>query len=227
MSYAPRLALSMLLTGVAASCGAAETSVQLHGFSDVVHRGASLTDGRGAIGATVTVDAASGLFAGLSTHYGQGTPNGRHLLRYAGLHAGWFKPLAGGRAIEFSLSRHVFGDVADWRYDELRVDYHFSEQFTLTAAVSDDYYGRGSEVVLSEVTWQRELGGGVFTRIVAGGGWLPDADDRSISWGTLGVGVARGRISTELSFNATAADLIPAPGADGSALALRVSYLLR
>lgn len=217
----------MLLTGVAMSCGAAETSVQLHGFSDVIHRGASLTDGRGAIGATVAVDTASGLFTGLSTHYGQGTPDGRHLLRYAGLHAGWFKALSRGRAVELSLSRHVFGDVPDWRYDELRVDYHFGEQLTVTGAASDDYYGRGSEAVLTEITWQHELGHGVFTRLVAGGGWLPDADERSISWGTLGVGVARGRFSTELSFNATAADLIPAPGADGSALALRVSYLLR
>ncbi|MEL6198908.1 MAG: hypothetical protein AAFR09_01745, partial [Pseudomonadota bacterium] len=85
----------------------------------------------------------------------------------------------------------------------------------------------GSEVGLSEVVWHRGLGGGAVTRIVAGGGWLPDADDRSISWGTLGIGVARGRFSTELSLNATAADQVPAPGADGSALALRISYLLR
>lgn len=222
-----RCALALCLAGIAGLCAAAETSVQVHGFSRVVHRGADLSDGRAALGASLSVDQANGAFLGLSTHYAQGTARGSRLLRYAGLHAGWFQPLARGRALELSVSRHVFDDVPDWRYDELRADLHTSKTMTITAAVSDDYYGRGSESILAEFTWQPQFEHGVFARVVGGNAWLPDADDRSFVWGTAGIGVARGRFSTELSLNTTNADRVPAPGANDTTLALRISYLWR
>lgn len=221
------LPIALLVAALPAGASAAELGAQWHAFSDVVHRGANLTNGHAALGASVAVDLARGAFAGVSGHYAGGTPSAQRLLRYTGLHAGWFFELGGGSAIEVSAARHVFGNVADWSYEEYRLDYHLSEALTVSAALSPDYYGRGSESALAEVAWQRPIRGGLFLDLTAGGGLLADADERGIYWGSVGLSYARGRVSSTLSFNANDTPGIPSLGTDRTTLALRVSYLLR
>lgn len=211
----------------ACSTGYAETSLQAHAFSGVPHRGANISGNRGAIGGTLSIDHESGLFLGLSGHYAPGVPTGQRLTRYAGANAGWFLPVNGTQAIELSISRHVFDNVPDWRYEEFRMNYHWSKSVTVSGMFSPDYYGRGSESFLTEVVWQPTLQKGWFARFAGGAGLLPDSDQSSLGWMEAGVGIARGRFSTLLSLGATNADAIPSERVDDVTLTLQVNYLIR
>ncbi len=217
----------VVLALLASDVCVAETSVQVHGFSGVPHRGANITGNRGVIGGTVSLDSDSGFFVGLSGHYAPGTPTGQRLTRYAGVSAGWFLPIAADRAIELSVSRHIFDDVPDWRYDELRVDYHRTRALTFSGMVSPDYYGRGSESVLTEVRWQPTFRRNWFARFTVGAGLLPNADQRSFAWLEAGAGFARGRFSTLFSVGGTNADSVPSEQVADVTITFQLNYLVR
>ena len=204
----------------------AELSVEAQAFSEVVYRGASLTDGKPAIGATLSWDWRSGWFAGAGGYYASGTPSGASLNRNVRGYFGWFTDLGDTRAFELSLAHNEFVDVSGWSYTEARVDYHFSRVAALTLGWSPDYYGRDAASVIAAGVWQPSLSDRAYLILSAGAGYLSGSRDSTILWGEAGVGYATGRFNIAVSFNAVDQDSAEIFLTPRETVSLRVSYLI-
>lgn len=218
---AKSLALALL---VVASPGRASESLDLHAFSEVVHRGMSLTDGNPALGLSAGWDFDSGWFLGGGGYYAGGTPSGRELNRNLNAHLGWFRT-NGKRAIEVSLARNEFIDVSDWSYTELRGDFHVSPSASLSLAWSPNYYGRAEALNLSG-TWRPQLTDSVYLVLAGGVGRLGGELDETIGWGQAGVGIAVTRFDIALTYNAIDEDSSRIFLSPESTVALRLSFRL-
>lgn len=217
--------LSVQMTLCAADVTASE-SIDLHAFSDVVHRGINLTDGRPALGLNASYDFASGVFVGVGGHYASGEASGRELLRSLNTHLGWFTSFRQDQALEISLSHYAFDDVADWSYSELRGDWHLSKQLSLTAAWSPDYHGRAQGSNFA-VTWKPDINDRTYMIVSGGPGWLGDDIDKTLLWGTVGIGTRVANFDVELSFSAVNENTRRVLLTKQNSLALRISYRLR
>ncbi len=222
----PRIPGLLLLSLVAVQQAAADDTVDLHAFSEPVHRGASLADGRPGAGITASWDFDSGWFVGGGAHYAGGTPSGQNLSQGVNANVGWFGSFANNRALELSLSRNEFIDVDDWSYTEVRADLHFGPDFSLMLAWSPDYYGR-AETSNVAATWRRSLGERFYTVLAGGFGYVGDGVSERIAWGSVGVGLSVNRYDVSLSYNAVDSNTETIFQRPRDTLALAVSYRLR
>ncbi|MDJ0938432.1 MAG: hypothetical protein QNJ00_01580 [Woeseiaceae bacterium] len=204
----------------------ADVTVEGHVFSEVVHRGAALSDAPAA-GMALSLDSASGWFAGLGGYYANGTPSGLALNRNVHGYAGWFREMGDEKAIEVSLAYNEFIDVTDWSYFEVRADYHLSAEASLTFAYSPDYYGRDGEHVLAAGTWRPALGERTYLHVSVGAGYIGGIWDEVIGYGEFGIGYSVGRADFSISFNEVDEDSGFIFATDRSNVAARVSYLFR
>ncbi len=217
---------SLALACCLATPAIADETIDLHAFSDLVHRGASLTDGNPGLGVSASWDFPSGWFVGGGGHYAGGTPSGRQLTRGVHAYAGWFKTLSNERALELSLNRVEFIDVSNWSYTEIRADYHARPELGLTLAWSPDYYGR-AETLNAGVSWRPRLGTNAYALLAGGVGYVGDSVDDTTSWGQAGLGFNVQRFDIALSFNAVDRTTERVFLRPRETLALTVSYRLR
>ncbi len=215
-------ALSCLLS---LTCLASE-SLDVHAFSEVVHRGASLTNGNPALGFTASWDFDSGWFVGGGGYYADGEPSGRELVRNLNAHLGWFRSMGAEQAIEVSLSRVEFIDVSNWSYTELRGDWHLASSFSMMLAWSPDYYGRAAAVNLG-LTWQPRLGDKAYLVLAGGPGRVGGEFDETIGWGQVGAGIAVARFDMALTWNVVDDDTARIFLTPEDTVAFRISYRLR
>ncbi|MEO1079981.1 MAG: hypothetical protein AAFY29_10520 [Pseudomonadota bacterium] len=204
----------------------ADEAIELHAFSDVVHRGMNLTNGQPALGFTASYDFQAGVFAGIGGHYANGDVSGSALRRSLHGHLGWFKALGKGRALELAISRYEFDDVDDWSYTELRGDWHLSRNLSLTAAWSPEYYGR-AEAMNMAATWRPKISERSYFLVSGGAGRLGDDIDETIVWGTVGVGTRVSNFNVELTVSAVDDTTEQVLLTDAQTVALRISYRLR
>ena len=204
----------------------ADETVDLQAFSELVHRGASLTDGNPGLGFSASWDFPSGWFVGGGAHYAGGEPSGRQLTRGAHAYAGWFTTLGNERALEVSVNRVEFIDVDDWSYTEIRVDYHVGPELGLTLAWSPEYYGR-AETLNASVSWRPRLGETAYAILGGGGGYVGDGVNDTISWGQAGIGFNLQRFDVTLTFNAVDRTTERVFLRPGETVALTVAYRLR
>ena len=218
-------ALSVVSFLVSATAIASE-SLDVHAWSDVVHRGASLTNGNPALGFTASWDFDSGWFIGGGGYYADGEPSGSELVRNLNAHVGWFRTLGDERAVEASLKRVEFIDVSNWSYTELRGDWHLSPTFSLMLAWSPDYYGR-AEAVNVGATWRPRLGDNGYFVLAGGPGRLGGTYDQTIGWGQAGFGIGIERWDLALTYNVVDEDSAVIFATPRETVALRVSFRLR
>ncbi len=220
-----RLAAITAITAIPADCLASE-SLDLHAFSDVVHRGVNLTDGNAALGFTAGWDFDSGWFLGGGGYYAEGEPTGRALVRNLNAHVGWFRSLGADSAVEVSLNRVAFIDVSDWSYTELRGDWHLSPSLSLMLAWSPDYYDRAPALNVG-ATWRPRLGDRSYLVFGGGPGRVGGRFDQTIAWGQAGIGIAIERFDLSLSYNVVDEDSALIFATPEDTVALRISFRLR
>ncbi len=193
--------------------------------SEVVHRGASEADGEPAAGLVVEWNGQAGWFSGIQAYVASASPvPGR--TRGAGVYGGWFHTLGDQQALELSISHQYFeGDFPrDWNYSEARLDFHFSRDFAVTAAVSDDYYGRGESSLLGAFRWRRPLSRNRHLLVGAGAIGRPGDD---MAFAELGLGASFGLVEAALTLhhiNNSHAHLLHS---DRSTVSLKLSYPFR
>ncbi|MEM1173524.1 MAG: hypothetical protein AAGA33_02340 [Pseudomonadota bacterium] len=216
-------ALSLLFLAATARAG---ESLELHAFSEVVHRGANISNGHAAFGVSGGYDFASGWFVGGGGYYADGQPAGFSLTRNLNAHLGYFRSLGEDRALELSVSRAEFIDVSDWSYYEFRADWHVSRSLGLMLAYAPDYYGRAS-AVNSGVTFRPPVSDRGYLLASAGIGRVGGEIDEMIGWFEVGGGLSVGRYDLSLTWNTVDDDSTRIFAVDKDAVALRVSYRLR
>ena len=217
------LALVLLAWHTAAD---AEISAEAHVFSEVVDRGIALTDGEAALGASLTWDSSSGLFAGGGAFYSDGSPWRASRTRNYQAFVGWFRELGEARALEVSAFRSKFPDVENWDYNEFRADYHLNPEVSVTLAWSPDYYGRGAESLITAGSWRPELSDSAYLLLSGGAGRLASPLDTTIYFGQVGIGYRAGRFDTALSVSMVDSDTEQIFFTDDTTIALRLSYLV-
>lgn len=218
-------ALSAISCLLSASAIASE-SLDVHAWSDVVYRGASLTNGNPALGFTASWDFDSGWFVGGGGYYADGEPSGSNLVRNLNAHVGWFRTLGNERAMEASLKRVEFIDVSNWSYTELRGDWHLSPTLSLMLAWSPDYYGRAAALNVG-ATWRPRVGDNAYFVLAGGPGRLGGSFDRTIGWGQAGFGIGIARWDMALTYNVVDEDSAAIFLTPRETMALRVSFRLR
>lgn len=216
----------LVAIAVAASPVSAGETVDVHAFSDAVHRGASLTDGNPGLGFSASWDFESGWFLGGGGYYADGDPSGLNLSRSFNVNAGWFRTLGGASAVELSLKRVEFVDVVDWNYTELRADYHFTPEFGVMLAWAPDYYGQ-ADTVNAAGTWRPRLSDNTYGLVAAGVGYVSDGLDETIGWGQIGAGLNVGSFDMTLSWNVIDNSTREIFFRPGNTLAFQISYRLR
>ncbi len=228
MSRAPdgTVATAALLLVLLSSAADASDSLAIHAFSDVVERGASLSNGNAAVGFSTGYDFSSGWFIGGGGYYADGEPSGSSLTRNLHGHVGYFHSLGTDSALELSLSHAEFIDVGDWSYSEIRGDWHLSRSLAAMLAYSPDYYGRAS-ATNAGITFRPALGERAYLLVSAGLGHVGDDIDETINWAELGGGVSIGRFDLSLTWNAVDSDSARIFATDRDGIALKLSYRLR
>lgn len=216
------LAGILFLTGAAH----AEPTLQAHAFTEPVQRGASLTDGRAAVGLSFDYNFDGGIFASLSGYYADGSPSGAQLTRNLRGSLGWFSELDDERAIEIAVSLSDFPGAGDWDYAEARADYLLGENTSLTVAWSPDYFGRDAANTIVGGSFRPALGSNGYVVLSGGGGYLAGPFDEPYYWSELGVGFAAGRVDVKATLNlmgSDAADILLRPD---STVAVQLNLLL-
>ncbi len=216
------------LAGILLLAGAAhaEPTLQAHAFTEPVQRGASLTDGRAAVGLSYDYNFDGGVFASLSAYYADGTPSGLSLTRNLRGSLGWFSELNDERAIEIALSLSEFPGAGDWDYAEARADYLLGESASLTVAWSPDYFGRDAANTIVGGSLRPALGSNGYIVLSGGGGYLAGPFDEAYYWSELGFGFAAGRIDVKATLNlmgSEAADILLRPD---STVAVQFNFLI-
>ncbi len=220
-----RLVLLVAIPIAVSPAGAGET-IDLHAFSDAVHRGASLTDGNPGLGFSVSWDFESGWFVGGGGYYADGDPTGLNLSRSFNLNAGWFRALDNESAVELSVKRVEFVDIVDWNYTEVRADYHFSPEFGVMLAVAPEYYGQ-ADTVNAAGTWRPRFSERSYGLVAAGVGYVSDGFDETIGWAQIGAGLNVSGFDLTVSWNVIDDDTRDIFFRPGDTLALQISYRLR
>ncbi|MEM6512836.1 MAG: hypothetical protein AAF660_07480 [Pseudomonadota bacterium] len=220
-----RSVLPSLLFAFSAAASASE-SVEIHAFSQVVHRGADISNDRPAVGISGSYDFQSGWFIGGGGYFADGEPSGLSLTRNLNAHIGYFRSLGNDSALEVSISRNEFIDVADWSYAELRGDWHVNRSFAVMLAYSPDYYGRAA-AVNAGLTFRPTITDRAYLLASAGVGRVGGDIDTDIGWLEIGGGISAGRFDLSLSWNTVDNDSTGVFGIDRDSVALRVSYRLR
>ena len=220
-----RFVLPVAILIAALPAGASET-VDVHAFSAAVHRGASLTDGNPGLGFSASWDFESGWFVGGGGYYADGEPSGLNLSRSFNVNTGWFQAVGEHSALELSLKRTEFVDVADWNYTELRADYHVNPEFSLMLAWAPDYYGQ-AETVNTAGTWRPRFSDRGYGLVAAGVGYVSDGFDETIGWGRIGAGLNVGGFDLMLSWNVIDDATREIFFRSGDTLAFQISYRLR
>lgn len=220
-----RLALPVAILIAASPAGAGET-VDVHAFSDTVHRGAALTDGNPGVGFSASWDFESGWFVGGGGYYADSDPSGLNLSRSFNVNAGWFRALGDDRAVELSLKRIEFVDVVDWNYTEIRADYHVSPELGVMLAWTPDYYGQ-AETANAAGTWRPRFSDSAYGLVAAGVGYVGDGFDEAIGWGQIGAGLNFSGFDLTLSWNVVDDNTQEIFFRPGDTLALQISYRLR
>ncbi len=216
------LAGILLLAGTAH----AEPTLQAHAFTEPTQRGASLTDGRGAVGLSYDYNFDSGVFAALSGYYADGSPSGVSLTRNLRGSLGWFAELGDERALEVAVSLSEFPGAGDWDYAEARADYLLGEDASLTVAWSPDYFGRDAANAIVGGSWRPGLGANGYFILSGGGGYLAGPFDEPYYWSELGAGFAAGRFDVKATLNlmgSDAADILLRPD---STVAVQLNLLI-
>ena len=171
-------------------------------------------------------DFESGWFVGGGGYYADGDPSGLNLSRSFDVHAGWFRTVGDDSAVELSLKRIEFVDVADWNYTELRADYHFNSEFSLMLAWAPEYYGQ-AETVNAAGTWRPRFSDRTYGLAAAGVGYVSDGFSETIGWGQIGAGLNVGGFDLTLSWNVIDDETQRIFFRSGDTLALQISYRLR
>ena len=219
----PVLLVAIAIAALPASAG---ETIDLHAFSDAMHRGASLTDGNPGLGFSASWDFESGWFLGGGGYYADGDPSGLNLSRSFDVNAGWFRTLGDDSAVELSLKRVEFVDVVDWNYTELRADYHFNPEFGVMLAWATDYYGQ-ADTVNAAGTWRPRLSDSIYGLVAAGVGYVSDGFNETIGWGQVGAGLNVAGFDLTLSWNVVDSNTREIFFRPGDTLALQISYRLR
>lgn len=220
-----RLVLLTAILIATSPVGAGET-IDVHAFSDAVHRGAGLTDGNPGLGFSASWDFESGWFLGGGGYYAGGDPSGLNLSRSFNVNAGWFRTLGDDSAVELSLKRAEFVDIENWNYTELRADYHVNAELGLMLAWAPDYYGQ-ADTVNAAGTWRPRFSDRSYGLVAAGVGYVSDDFDKTIGWGQIGAGLNLSGFDLTLSWNVVDDNTREIFFRPGDTLALQISYRLR
>lgn len=148
---------------------ALDLSPQLELKNELVVRGLSYTRKQAAIHATVDYDFSDNVFVGAG---GFASSSNKEIGLFNGINTyiGWFHSFENDSALQFSLEEnYFFGNTSSaWSYTEVRGDYHFSSNASVSIMFSDDYLGRKSDAVLGEINWNNTLSDNLFLHAQAG-----------------------------------------------------------
>ena len=175
----PSLALSSLLCLLLATSNvsAMDLSPQIELSNQLVVRGFSYTRNQPTLQASISYDLTDDFFVGAGGFTSSSTED-NGIYRGVNAYLGWFHTINDQSAVQVSIEHNqFFGDrqiiwpytalfeqyqtisdtASTWSYTELRGDYYFSRNSSLSLIYSDDYLGRLTGAVILEGNWNKEL----------------------------------------------------------------------
>ena len=137
--------------------------------SDLIYRGISQSSGKPRATLSLDWNRNNGMYFGTNISAGEAAGRFRREKDYSA-YAGYFTSIGKDDAVEFSLSYYAFqGEFPrSWDYLEMRSDYHFAKNVSLTLAYTDDYYGRDIKNTYTSINWRPEIYDSVYGLLTLG-----------------------------------------------------------
>ena len=181
------------------TCMAEDVSVNLSIFSDLIHRGVSISNEEPGIKMALNKNFNNGLFVGsnLAVHNKNSYFNRRGWINS---YLGYFSEIGSHSAIELSYLHYQFKAEfpRSWDYSEFRLDYHLSQSLNATFAVAENYYGRSSESYFTEISWQPQISENLYSFISVGNTFNDELSEKEFY---IGMGETAENLAKELSIS--------------------------
>lgn len=196
---APRLAALFAATwGLACTGAAAGEEIDIGGGlafgTDFVFRGVSQTFGAPAAQASLSAEAASGLYGyvwGSNVDFvPDGEPDDGARLEID-IAIGWYAELSDRWSVDTAIVRYAFPGTdsgIDYDYSEVIATLHLDEQYHASVAYSNDVFGSGSVGVHGKIGATWDLPAATTLAVELGHYDLEDAYGASYSWTSVALG---------------------------------------
>lgn len=181
--------------------------------SDYRYRGLSLSDDTAAPLATLNIDTAAGVYAGVAASRARLRQSAADAI--VSSYAGITLPLGRGLAWEVGASETVFHAAARYNYHELYAGVN-GERLGARLYYTPRYLGVGGRMVYAEVNGNWPLTERID--VIAHGGYLHALGAATDGWGDVPAPRADGRVGLSMALDAWTAQLAYSATRDGAAL---------
>lgn len=145
--------------------------VEIYGgiTNDLIYRGISQSSGKPRVKLSLDWNRNNGLYLGTNISAGEAAGRYKRDKDYS-VYAGYFTSIGKNNAVEFSFTYYAYqGEFpSSWDYLEVRSDYHFGKDVSLTLAYTDDYYGRDIKNTYTSINWRPEIYDSVYGLLTLG-----------------------------------------------------------